>query len=249
MKKLIILSIFALGFSSISPTFAAEMADSGNLPTIQESVSNVLPISLDVKTPVQAVDVTTASVAIPVVAPSPMPSGTVPNHLPSPAKDLDTGNETIAVIIPCASTCPNPNPVITPINEVYVTPCLDSVPAAFVDASTSQADRIIIPIDPCSSITPVNEVTVTGTGGGAVIFPTPVLPVNDPVEVETSTEVPGQKVLGEKKVETKKITSPSFPKTGGAPSAPITPTTATTTLNAIINFSFSNDRKRQHPIV
>lgn len=262
MKKLIILSIFALSFSTISPTFAAEMPDSTDVTTIQvtvpnvlpasENVLHVLPISPDVRPAVEAVVVSTENVIVPVISVDPLPSGTLPNHIPSPVKNIDPVNEINIVTPPCVTACPNPLPIITPVTEIIITPCLSvNMATSRVDVSVTPVDRIVLPANPCPSITPVVEQTFSGSGGGSIILPTNVLPGNEPATDESSIEVPGQKVLGEQKVVLEKSTSPSFPRTGAAPVAlptSSTSTTPSTTSNAIMSFSYSNDRKRQYSI-
>lgn len=262
MKKLIILSIFALSFSTISPALAAEMSVFADVPTIEvtvsnvlpqsENVLNVLPTSQDVKPLIEATAASSVMEQTPVNEPDPLPTGTPPNHIPSPVRNIDLTNETITVTPPCATTCPNPTPVIVPVGEIKIIPCVENVEPALVDTTpASQADRIVLPVDPCPSITPVVEQTFSGSGGGSVIFPTNELPVNEPVSLETSIEVPGQKVLGEQTVVVEKTTAPSFPKTGAAPVAPNTTSTSTTpsnTSNALMSFSYSNDRKKEYSI-
>lgn len=262
MKKLIILSIFALSFSTISPALGAEMPVSADVPTSEvavpnvlpqsENVLNVLPTSQDVKPLIEATAVSSVMEQTPVNEPDPLPTGTPPNHIPSPVRNIDLTNETITVTPPCATTCPNPTPVIVPVGEIKIIPCRKDVLPALVDtATTSSVDRIILPVDPCPSITPVVEQTFSGSGGGSIIIPTNVLPGNEPVSEETSIEVPGQKVLGEQTIVVENTTSPSFPKTGAAPVSPSTSSTSTTpsnTSNALMNFSYSNDRKREYSI-
>lgn len=263
MKKLIIITIITLSFSSVSPSLAAEMSASLDASTNQvsvpnvlpqsENVLNVLPVSMDVQpTPVieTAVEPTTVSVpeVLPIPLPSPLPSG----HVPTVVTVFESSEETITVTPPCSATCPNPPSVIVPVGAVKIIPCRDVVvPAIEADVTIPQADRLVLPETPCPSITPIIQVTSTGGGGGSIVFPTNVLPDNEPVLEETSIEVPGQKVLGEQSIVVENTTSPSFPKTGAAPVAPSTSSTSTTpsnTSNALMSFSYSNDRKREYSI-
>lgn len=257
MKKLIILSIFALSFSSVSPTFAADFptpVDVEISEISQETMPQVLPVAENVRPAPEAVGNSNDIVIVPAVLPSsscvnlcPTPLPTPPNPLPEPIKNINPIEDIIIVEIPCLNTCPNPSPspVIIPGGEV-ITPCSDVILSTSVStAPTSEDDRVIIPTNPCPSITPIAEVVPTGNGGGSVFYPTAVLPVNAPVAVEVTTQVPVQQVLGEQKVVMEKIPVPSFPKTGAGPSAPSTPTNA---VNAIMNFSFSFDRKRAFSI-
>jgi hypothetical protein len=245
MKKLIIFSILALSFNTVSPSLAAEIDDSQEVQFIQERAPNVLPVSQDVKPVVELVVDPSIAQTVPVAPPTPCI-----NSCPTPVKYIDAIDDTITVTPPCINACPNPNPVITPANEIVISPCSTEIaPMAAFNMVTSQNDHLVIPNDPCPPITPVIQINPTGTGGGSVILATNVLPVSAPAEVEMSTEVPGQKVLGEQKVVMESTPVPSFPKTGGAPITPSTPTAPTNTSNAIMNFSFNNDRKRENLIV
>jgi hypothetical protein len=258
MKKLIILSIFTLSFSAISPVFASEMNVSVDTAPAQESlpnvlpqsenVLNVLPASQDIESVVETV-IQPTPVSIPEVLPPSLPSRSPLVHIPTLGNVAEITEEILPVTPPCPATCPNPHPVIVPSGDVKVIPCRDVVvPAIEADATIPQADRLVLPENPCPSITPIIQVTSTGGGGGSVILPINVLPVNAAMTEENTSVAPVQEVLGEKIVETTKTSSPSFPKTGAAPSVPRVPSTSSTptnTSNALTIISFTNDRKQE----
>lgn len=259
MKKLIIFSILTLSFSTISPVFASEISVSEDTVLVQESVPNVLPqsenvlsvlpVSPDSEPAIETV-IESTPVSVPEVLPPSLPRRLPSGHIPTISNVTETPEEILPVTPPCPAICPDPHPVIVPIGTIKVLPCREIVvPAIEADTIIPQDDQLVDLEAPCSPITPVIQETSTGSGGGLVFFPTNVIPVNNKVKEDISTETPVQEVLGEKKVNSIESTSPSFPKTGAAPMAPSAPATSNTTPNVVTIISFYNDRKQETVIV
>lgn len=261
MKKLIILSILTLSFSTISPVFASEMIVSADTAPTQESIPNVLPQSENVLNvlpvsqnvePVIEIVTPPTPVSVPEVLPPSLPKRSPSGHIPTLGNVTEIPNENLPVTPPCPATCPSPHPVIVPVGETKVIPCREIIVLTIeANMAVPQINRLVLPEDPCPSITPVIQETSTGGGGGSVLIPTNVVPANVPIIEEISSQAPIQKVLGEQKVKTTTTSSPSFPKTGAAPSVPRVPSsssTPTNTSNALTIISFTNDRK-QEPVI